>query len=88
MKNKLCNLNDYLFEEIERVMECVNDDKGIEEMNAELQRAKTIASLSNTVINNAKTQLQAIEVAYNCNIKSEEMPEVVQKKPNLLEVIK
>lgn len=87
MKNKLANLNDYLFEEIERVMDCANNSQSREKLNAELQRAKTMTGLSNTIINNAKTQLQAIEIAYTCNIKKEELPEVVQKKTNLLEVI-
>lgn len=88
MKNKLTNLNDYLFEEIERVMDCANNSTSREKLTAELQRAKTMSALSNTIINNARTQLQAIEVAYSCNVKKEDLPEILQKKTNLLEVIK
>ncbi len=87
MKNKLHNLNDYLFAEIERVMECANDSKGREKLKTELDRAKTMTGLSNSIISNAKTQLAAVELAYELHLDKKELPEVLQKKPTLMELM-
>lgn len=87
MKNKLHNLNDYLFEEIERVMECANDSKGRDKLKTELERARIMTGISNTIINNAKVQLNAIEIAHEFKLDKKELPEVVQKKPTLMELM-
>ena len=56
MKNKLTDLNDHLFETLERL----NDDdlKG-EDMEAELRRAKAISQVATNIINNATVLLEA-----------------------------
>ena len=66
MKNKMSDLNNHLFETLERL----NDDdlKG-EELATEIFRAKAIADLGATIINNAdlmlKAQKQAVELGIN-----------------------
>ena len=56
MKNKLGDLNNYLFEQLERL----NDDELIEEnMDKEIKRTKSITSVATSIINNAKLALDA-----------------------------
>lgn len=56
MKNNLIELNNILFEQIERV----NDD-GLskEQLDVAIKKAKSINSLSQTIIQNASLQLKA-----------------------------
>lgn len=56
MKNKLVDLNDHLFEELERL----NDEnlKG-EALQEERERAKSMASIAQTIINNGELALKA-----------------------------
>lgn len=56
MKNDLTTLNNYLFEQIERI----NDD-GLtgEELNTALQKAKAVNDLASTIVSNANVQLKA-----------------------------
>lgn len=58
MKNKLVNLNNHLFEELERL----NDEelKG-EELEEERKRAKSIANIAQTIINNGELALKAVK---------------------------
>lgn len=55
MKNKLIDLNNYLFEQLERL----NDDENLidEKFVKEIERAKAITTIGNTIINNAKLAL-------------------------------
>ena len=58
MKNKLSDLNNYLFEELERL----NDDETLsnnEELEKELKRSKAITDVSNQIIQNANVVLKA-----------------------------
>ena len=56
MKNKLSDLNNHLFEELERL----NDEslKG-EELQEERERAKSLANIAQTIINNGELALKA-----------------------------
>lgn len=62
MKNNLNSLNDYLFEQLERL----NDDEELEKDGAlekELKRAKAITSVSTAIVNNAKLVLDVKKYA-------------------------
>lgn len=62
MKNSLNDLNNYLFEQLERL----NDDEELEEngtLDRELKRAKAITGLSTAIVNNAKVILDAKKYA-------------------------
>lgn len=62
MKNSLNDLNNYLFEQIERL----NDDEELKEdgaLDKELKRAKAITGLSREIVNNAKVILDAKKYA-------------------------
>lgn len=56
MKNTIADLNNYLFEELERI----NDD-GLtqEQLEVEMKKSQAIVNVSNAIINNAKVGLDA-----------------------------
>lgn len=55
-KNKLLDLNNHLFEVLERI----NDDElQGEKLQEEIARAKTITQIGNTIISNASLALEA-----------------------------
>lgn len=56
MKNKLIDLNDHLFAEMERLSD--EDLKG-DELVSEMERAKSIAGIAQTIINNGDLMLKA-----------------------------
>ena len=58
MKNDLKSLNDYLFEELERLNdnETLNEDDNLEK---EIKRSKAITQISNQIVQNAKVILDA-----------------------------
>lgn len=69
MKNDLNSLNDYLFEQLERL----NDDEELkdkESLDRELKRAKAIAGISTTIVNNAKVILDAKKYADELGISN------------------
>lgn len=71
MKNNLNSLNDYLFEELERL----NDEEELskkENLDKELKRAKAIAGVSTAIVNNAKLILDAKKYADEMGIDDEE----------------
>lgn len=74
MKNKMVDLNNHLFEALERI----NDEslKG-EELTAEIYRAKAISDLATTIINNADVMLKAQKQAKELGV----MP-----PPNILQL--
>lgn len=74
MKNKLVDLNNHLFEELERL----NDEelKG-DALQEERERAKTMASIAQTIINNGELALKAIK-HFDDYGKKEELPDILQ----------
>ena len=77
MDNNLNSLNNYLFEELERL----NDDEELsmeDNLNKELKRAKAIASVSTAIVNNAKLILDAKK--YADEIGSDDVKEVLMLK--------
>ena len=56
IKNKLSDLNDHLFEELERLND--EDLKG-EALQEERERAKSMANIAQTIINNGELALKA-----------------------------
>ena len=70
MKNDLNSLNNYLFEQLERL----NDDEELEKngvLEKELKRAKAITGVSTAIVNNAKLILDAKKYADEYGIKNE-----------------
>lgn len=73
MKNKLSDLNNHLFEELERL----NDEslKG-EELQEERERAKSLANIAQTIINNGELALKA-QKHFN-EYGKEKLPDILQ----------
>lgn len=59
MKNKLSDLNNHLFAELERLGD--EDLKG-DDLKAEVERAKSISDVANKIIDNAHLQLSAVKL--------------------------
>lgn len=75
MKNKLADLNDHLFE----VMERLNDEdlKG-EALDSEIARAKAITSVAGQIIQNGNLVLRAAEFKYEAMGESSNVPKFLE----------
>ena len=73
-KNKLVDLNNHLFEELERL----NDEnlKG-EELQEERERAKSMANIAQTIINNGELALKA-QKHFDEYGKTNQIPDILQ----------
>ena len=70
MNNNLTDLNNYLFEELERL----NDDETLDQegnLEKELKRAKAITGISTSIVNNAKLVLDVKKYADELGITNE-----------------
>lgn len=59
MKNKLSDLNNHLFAEIERLGD---EDLTGDELKQEVDRAKAISGIASQIIDNASLNLKAVEL--------------------------
>lgn len=59
MKNKLSDLNNHLFAQLERLSD---EDLNSEQLEMEIERAKSISSISSQIVSNAQLQLKAVEL--------------------------
>ena len=73
-KNKLVDLNNHLFEELERL-----NDEGLkgEALQEERERAKSMANIAQTIINNGELALKAAK-HYQEYGKAENIPPMLQ----------
>lgn len=60
-KNKMINLNDHLFEQLERIND---DDLNDSDLKKEIARAKAMSGIANQIINNARVAVDAAK-AFN-----------------------
>ncbi len=75
MNNNLASLNNYLFEELERL----NDDEELKDdsnLEKEIKRSKAITNVAQTIINNANTVLEA-QKFMNDTIGKSEIPKML-----------
>lgn len=80
MKNKLQDLNNHLFAQLERLD---NEELTAEGLDTEIQRSKAITAISNQIINNAKLALDAtkLQVEYGTAARTGvAMPEMLENK--------
>lgn len=73
-KNKLIDLNDHLFAELERLGD--EDLKG-DELKEELDRAKALSDVSEKIINNASLMLKAIHEQNEYGTVSRDVPKML-----------
>ncbi len=83
MKNKLSDLNNYLFESIERLMD---DELSDEELEIEIKRSETVQKMAKTIIDNGALALQVQKHFDEYGIQTQvEMPLIGVTDKNLLE---
>lgn len=75
MKNKLIDLNNHLFAQLERLSE--EDLKG-EELEKEVARTKAIANTAREIIENAKLVLEAKKAIKEWCMDVKTLPEILQ----------
>ena len=74
-KNKLVNLNDHLFEQLERL----NDESLTgEKLQEERERAKSMAQIANTIISNGELALKAIKHFDEYGKEDNDIPGILQ----------
>lgn len=78
MKNKMNDLNDHLFAQLERLSDEKLDQEGLDR---EVQRANSIVSVSEQIINNAQVALNAAELVakHGCGNWENMLPNVEGK---------
>jgi hypothetical protein len=69
MKNKLADLNNYLFEQIEKLNE---DDLSEEQLTATLKKAEAINRIADTIIKNGELQFKAVKMAAELGVVNQE----------------
>lgn len=82
MKNKIQDLNDHLFAQLERLND---EDLTQEELEKEIQRTKAVTAVSNQIISNAKLALDAtrLQVEFGTPTRKEVvLPKMLETKPD------
>ena len=73
-RNKLIDLNNTLFEQLERL----NDDLTDEELDKELRRTKAICNIGRIIVDNAQVALDAQKHIDEYGIEKEDRSEMLQ----------
>lgn len=73
MKNSLGDLNNHLFEQIERLND---EDLSNEGLDKEINRTKAMTTVANTIINNASLVLDAIK--HTTEYRETALPEMLK----------
>lgn len=81
MKNKLVDLNNHLFEQLERL----NDDELTDtELEKEIKRSKAMAGIASNIVANAQLALDSQKFAneYLGASRQAQLPEMLESKKN------
>lgn len=65
MKNTLSDLNNYLFESLERLMD---DELSEEEFQREATRSKAVTDVATNIIQASDLSLKAVKLMYDCGM--------------------
>jgi hypothetical protein len=86
MKNKLSDLNDHLFAQIERL---ANEDLTPEKIETEVKRGNAIVGLADQILRHASLQVQAAKIISDHGLDpSKHLPELGPKANRAIEGIK
>lgn len=79
MKNKLSDLNNHLFAQLERLGD---EDMSAEQIEVEVKRAKAIVGVSDQIISNAALHVKAAQVMANHGDRAVAMMPMIEGKKN------
>ena len=77
MKNKLSDLNNHLFAQMERLGS--EDLKG-EDLKAEINRAKAMANVATQIVNSSKVTVDAMKLVSKGSLSKEDLPKLLGEK--------
>ncbi len=77
MKNRLSDLNNHLFAQLERLGD---EDLQGEALSEEIQRSKAVASISANIIDNARIVLEAEKMRHSLLPGNVSLPEMLESK--------
>ena len=83
MKNTISDLNDYLFETLERLLD---DGLTEEQMQREITRSKAVTSVAETVIHNGELALKTMQHLNDMGYGSGKQDDLLAPVPKMLEV--
>lgn len=83
MRNTLGDLNNYLFESLERLLD---EDLTPEEMEREIARSKAVTSVAEAVIHNGELALKTMQHMNDMGYNSGKRSELLAPVPPMLEV--
>ena len=83
MKNTLSDLNNYLFETLERLLD---DDLTDEQMQREITRSHAVTSVAETVIHNGELALKTMQHLNDMGYGSGKKDSLLAPVPKMLEV--
>lgn len=76
-KNKLLDLNDHLFAQLERL----NDESiAPDAMELEIRKAGAISKVASQIVNNAKITLEAVKMVSDGRVRENQLPENINIK--------
>ena len=75
IKNKLTDLNDHLFAQLERLND---EDMPEEKMAMEIERSKAVGNIAKNIINNGRLLLDSKKHFDEMGIKIEQQPDVLK----------
>ncbi|BCL59955.1 hypothetical protein DGMP_06480 [Desulfomarina profundi] len=75
MKNKITDLNNHLFEQIERLND---DDLTGDKLSEEIARGKAISGIAKDITANAKLELEARKIAWEWNREKGDLPKMLE----------
>jgi hypothetical protein len=74
MKNKITDLNDHLFAELERLGD---ESLNGEDLEGDINRAKALSQVADRIIDNARLVLEATELKFEYGVGDNSMPEIL-----------
>lgn len=83
MKNTLSDLNNYLFETLERLLD---DDLSDEDMQREILRSQAVTTVAETVIHNGELALKTMQHLNDMGYGSGKKDSLLAPVPKMLEV--
>ena len=83
MRNTLGDLNDYLFETLERLLD---DSLTVEQMDQEITRSKAVTSVAEAVIHNGELALKTMQHLNKMGYGTGKRDNLLAPVPKMLEV--